>query len=202
MMLADKPASITLSRQTMAPVCLLRLPRWQYRANICTNRPTTTRCTAPWPSWAKRGRHLDVAERSCQPAPMSFRNRKSARAAFWCTALIAVITAVNASVIARSDSPRDVRTITFPGPKRRKHGHLADSQTKAPRSLRLEPLVREQPRYSLCTCVTWACTALPRSHTVSVAVTIRLRDVYGACFPRPKSGWQSGTTSSGRSRRL
>ena len=80
MMLADKPASITLSRQTMAPVSLLRLPRWQYRANICTNRPTTTRCTAPWPCWAKRGRHLDVAERSCQPAAMSFRNRKSARA--------------------------------------------------------------------------------------------------------------------------
>ena len=40
MMLADKPAGNTLSRQTMAPVCLLRLPRWLYRANICTNRPT------------------------------------------------------------------------------------------------------------------------------------------------------------------
>ena len=73
MMLADKPAGITLSRQTMAPVYLLRLPRWQCRANICTNRPTTTRCTAPWPSWAKRGRHLDVAERSCQPAPKSVK---------------------------------------------------------------------------------------------------------------------------------
>ena len=187
MMLADRPAGITLSRQTMAPVCLLRLPRWQYRANICTNRPTTTRCTAPWPSWAKRGRHLDVAERSCQPAAMSFRNRKSARAAFWCMALIAVITAVNASVIARSDSPRRVRTI------------ITD---KVPRSLRLNPLVWEQPRYSLCTCVTQSCTVLPRAHTVSVAVTIRLRDVKRACFQRPKAGWQSGTTSSGRSRRL
>ena len=46
---------------------------------------------------------------------MSFRNRKSARAAFWCTALIAVITAVNASVIARSDSPRRARTIITDG---------------------------------------------------------------------------------------
>ena len=31
MMLADRPAGLTLSRQTMAPVCLLRLPRWLYR---------------------------------------------------------------------------------------------------------------------------------------------------------------------------
>ena len=46
---------------------------------------------------------------------MNFRNRKSARAAFWCTALIAVITAVNASVIARSDSPRRARTIITDG---------------------------------------------------------------------------------------
>ena len=46
---------------------------------------------------------------------MNFRNRKSARAAFWCTALIEVITAVNASVIARSDSPRRSRTIITDG---------------------------------------------------------------------------------------
>tara|TARA_B100001564_G_scaffold325823_1_gene307646 strand:- start:311 stop:517 length:207 start_codon:yes stop_codon:yes gene_type:complete len=46
---------------------------------------------------------------------MSFRNRKSARATFRCTALIAVITAVNASVIARSDPPRRARTITTDG---------------------------------------------------------------------------------------
>ena len=59
---ADRPAGLTLIRQTMAPVCLLRLPRWLYRANTCTNRPTKTRCTAPWPSWAKRSWHLDVAE--------------------------------------------------------------------------------------------------------------------------------------------
>ena len=62
-MLADKPVGITLIRQTMAPVCLLRLPRWQYRANICTNRPTATRCTAPWPCWAKRSWHLDDGEK-------------------------------------------------------------------------------------------------------------------------------------------
>ena len=44
-----------------------------------------------------------------------FRNRKSARTAFLCTALIAVITAVNASVIARSDSTRRARTIITDG---------------------------------------------------------------------------------------
>ena len=33
-------------------------------------------------------------------------------------------------------------------------------------------------RYSLSTCVIARLTVLPRSHTVSVAVTIRLRDVY------------------------
>ena len=42
---------------------------------------------------------------------MNFRNRKRARAAFWCTALIAVITAVNASHSERSDSTRRARTI-------------------------------------------------------------------------------------------
>ena len=46
---------------------------------------------------------------------MNFRNRKSARAAFWCTALIAVITAVNASLISRSDSTRRARTIITDG---------------------------------------------------------------------------------------
>ena len=44
-----------------------------------------------------------------------FRNRKSARAACQCTALIAVIAAVNASVIARSDSTRRARTIITDG---------------------------------------------------------------------------------------
>ena len=87
-------------------------------------------------------------------------------------------------------------------PRRLNHGHLADSWRRANRQLRLEPLVREQPRYSLSTCVTPSCTVLPRSHTVSVAVTIRLRDVKRTCFQRRKAGWQSGTTSSGRSRRL
>ena len=43
----------------------------------------------------------------------------------------------------------------------------------------MEPHVREQPRYSLCTYGKAKLTVLPRSHTVSVAVTIRLRDVYG-----------------------
>ena len=42
---------------------------------------------------------------------MNFRNRKRARATFRCTALIAVITAVNASHSERSDSTRRARTI-------------------------------------------------------------------------------------------
>ena len=42
---------------------------------------------------------------------MNFRNRKRARAAFRCTALIAVITAVNASHSERSDSTRRAHTI-------------------------------------------------------------------------------------------
>ena len=106
MVLADRPAGITLSRQTMAPVCLLRLPRWPARANTCTNRPTTTRCTAPWPCWAKRSWHLDDGEKIMLTGRDELRNRKRARAAFRCTALIAVITAVNASHSERSDSTR------------------------------------------------------------------------------------------------
>ena len=43
------------------------------------------------------------------------RNRKRARAAFRCTALIAVITAVNASHSERSDSTRRARTIITDG---------------------------------------------------------------------------------------
>ena len=119
-------------------------------------------------------------------------------------ALIAVITAVNASNSELAQIRRVVRTHHHHRwlSERQNHGHFADSQTKAPRSLRLNPLVREQPRYLLCTCGKARLTVLPRSHTVSVGVTIRLRDVKRACFPRPKAGWQSGTTSSGRSRRL
>ena len=46
---------------------------------------------------------------------MSFRNRKRARAAFRCTALIAVVTAVNASHSELSDSTRRARTIITDG---------------------------------------------------------------------------------------
>ena len=46
---------------------------------------------------------------------MNFRNRKRARATFRCTALIAVITAVNASNSELSDSTRRARTIITDG---------------------------------------------------------------------------------------
>ena len=52
----------------------------------------------------------------------------------------------------------------------------------------MKPLVREQPRYSLSTYGKAWLTVLPRSHTESVAVTIRLRDVYGACFSETEVG--------------
>ena len=46
---------------------------------------------------------------------MNFRNRKRARAAFWCTALIAVITAVNPVQSELSYPPRRSRTIITDG---------------------------------------------------------------------------------------
>ena len=46
---------------------------------------------------------------------MNFRNRKSVCAAFWCTALIAVITAVNAVLPQRSYPLRCARTIITDG---------------------------------------------------------------------------------------
>ena len=52
----------------------------------------------------------------------------------------------------------------------------------------MNPLVREQPRYSLSTYGKCGLTDLPHSHTVSVGVTIRLRDVYGACFSETEVG--------------
>ena len=55
---------------------------------------------------------LTMARRSCRPARLNFRNRKSARGACRCMALIAVITAVNASNSELSDSTRRSRTIT------------------------------------------------------------------------------------------
>ena len=178
MMLADKPASITLSRQTMAPVCLLRLPRWQYRANICTNRPTTTRCTAPWPSWAKRGRHLDDGEK-IMPTGRDELSKPEKRARD--------LLVHGADRGHHGGQPGALGALRFNAscthhhhrrqPKRLNHGNFAGSQPSAQRSLRLKPLVREQPRYSLSMYGNPQRTVLPRAHTVSVAVTIRLRDV-------------------------
>ena len=56
----------------------------------------------------------------------------------------------------------------------------------------MNPLGREQPRYSLCTDGKAGLTVLPQSHTVSVGVTIRLRDVYGACFSETEVGVSVG----------
>ena len=52
-----------------------------------------------------------MARRSCRPARLDFRNRKSSRATCQCTALIAVITAVSPVCVACSDSPRRSRNI-------------------------------------------------------------------------------------------
>ena len=69
---------------------------------------------APWPCWAKRSWHLDVGEKIMSTGRDELY-RKSARASFRCTALIAVITAVNASHSERSDSTRRARTIITDG---------------------------------------------------------------------------------------
>ena len=58
---------------------------------------------------------LTFARRSCRPARLDLRNRKSARAAFQCTALIAVITAVNPVQSELSYPPRRARTIITDG---------------------------------------------------------------------------------------
>ena len=97
MMEADRPAVLTLIRQTMAPVYRRRLPRWPARANICTNRPTTTFCTGPLPCWAKRSWHLDDGEKSMLTGrdELSKPEKRARGAAFWCMALIESITAVS-----------------------------------------------------------------------------------------------------------
>ena len=162
----------------MAPVCLLRLPRWQYRANICTNRPTTSRCTAPWPSWAKRSWHLDVAE-EIMPTGAAELSKPERRARS--------LPVHGADRGHHCGQPGMCRMLRFAASvthhlhrrhlMRQNHGQNADSRNIVPRSLRLKPLVWEQPRYLLCTCGKARLTVLPRSHTVSVGVTIRLRDV-------------------------
>ena len=70
---------------------------------------------APWPCWAKRSWHLDDGEKIMLTGRDELRNQKRARAAFRCTALIAVITAVNASHSELSDSTRRARTIITDG---------------------------------------------------------------------------------------
>ena len=167
MMLADKPAGIILSRQTMAPVYRRRLPRWPARANMCTNRPTTTFCTGPWPCWSKRSWHLDDGEkimltgRDELPKP-----EKSARGLL-----------VHGADRGHHGGQREpLGAIRFDTScthhhhrrqhLRLNHGHFADSQTKVPRSLRLKPLGWEQHRYSLCRYGKAQRTVLPRSHTV------------------------------------
>ena len=172
----------------MAPVCRRRLPRWPARANICTNRPTTTFCTGPLPCWARRSWHLADGEQSMPTGAADLAEpKKRARD----------LPVHGADRGHHCGQPGMCRMLRFAASvthhlhrrrkKRQNHGQNADSRNIVPRSLRLKPLVWEQPWYSLCTCVTWACTVLPRSHTVSVAVTIRLRDVCRACFQGPKS---------------
>ena len=59
-------AMATLSRQTMAPVGPLTLPRWHTRAIICSNGPTASFEMAPKPSRAKRSQHLGIG---AEPSP-------------------------------------------------------------------------------------------------------------------------------------
>ena len=61
-----QPAMATLSRQTMAPVGPLTLPRWHTRAIICSNGPTASFEMAPKPSRAKRSQHLGIG---AEPSP-------------------------------------------------------------------------------------------------------------------------------------
>ena len=133
---AHRPAVLNLSRQTMAPVCLLRLPRWLYRANICTNRPTTTGCTAPWPCWAKRSWHLDDGEKIMSTGATQLSNpEKRARS----------LPVHGADRGHHGGQREQLGAIRFDAScthhlhgwliLRPNHGHFADSQTKFPRSL-------------------------------------------------------------------
>ena len=128
-------------RQTMAPVCLLRLPRWQYRANICTNRPTTTRCTAPWPCWAKRSWHLDDGEK---------------------------IMLTGRDELSKPE--KSARGLPVHGADRGHHGGQREplgairfdaSCTHHHHRRLIETYCTGSAWYSLCTCVTGKCTVLP-----------------------------------------
>ena len=138
---ADRPAGLTLIRQTMAPVYLLRLPRWLYRANICTNGPTTARCTAPWPSWAKRKVQFGVAEDIMLAGGVSLsKPEKRARG----------LPVHGADRGHHGDQYGMCRTLRFAAScthhhhrwllLRLNHSHFADSQVLLPRSLHLKPL--------------------------------------------------------------
>ena len=50
------------SRRTMAPLCRLRLPRWQQRPFTWSNTLRTCQRTAPKPSWLKRRLDLEGHE--------------------------------------------------------------------------------------------------------------------------------------------
>ena len=95
------------------------------------------------------------------------------------------------------------RSITSPRwlKRRQNQGQLAGSQSDVQRRLRLQPLVCEQPPYSLCTCVTRIRAVLPRTRTGSVGVTSRWQTADVRCSERPLRLQQSRVTSSDRSQR-
>ena len=130
---------------------------------------------------------LTMARRSCRPARMNFRNRKSARELPVHGADRGHHGGQPGAIGALISAASVTRHLHRRHKMRQNHGQNADSRNIVPRSLRLKPLGWEQHRYTLCRYGKPQRTVLPRAHTVSVAVTIRLRDVYRACFQRPKS---------------
>ena len=79
------------------------------------------------------------------------------------------------------------RSVTSPRwlKRRQNQGQLAGSRSDVQRRLRLQPLVCEQPLYSLCTSVTRIRAVLPRTRTGSVGVTSRWQTADGRCSERP-----------------
>ena len=165
---------VTLRRQTMAPVGPLSLSRWHTRAIVCTDRPTKGRRPAPMPCWAKRSQHLGALARArrapagvvkpsepeqCARGPGTHRAGRGCHGGHSDDHLARRFVATRSST-----SPRWLK-------RRQNQGQLSGSQNDVQRRLRLQPLVCEQPLYSMCTCVTRIRAVLPRTRTGSVGVT-------------------------------
>ena len=107
-----------LSRGTMAPVCRLRLPRWQTSPLIWSNTCTKCLWTVPMPCWLKRAQLLGATRLDRRPTKVGLRDREVARGPSLCVGLGAGTLVIAYMVEELSDSTIDERHLDLRRPRK------------------------------------------------------------------------------------